>query len=345
MAQNRVHLSGRCLAQTVDPPEPRGTLNESRVVVQCGGGGARHSPHRDSSSSVALALRRPAYFLGGRNGNTGNTALGVCMVEKIKYCVLWAYVHIWAPCRNAARAILGRAHVVVIVYHRVSDDYKDSVTVGTAQFTRQMDILSRWCPVLDMDTFLSQRGKRRSKACAVITFDDGYADNYDASKILKAQSLPCTFFITTRIVGTDNAFPHDLKRLGHQVPTLKWPQIHEMAQWGFLFANHTAHHANLGKLSVAEAKVEVQMAMNDLRREIGVMGRSAWLAYPFGKPQDMRQEICLALREVGMECCFSAYGGTNSPDFDMMNILRQGVDHKFTDLAFKAMLEGWRVRN
>ena len=46
---------------------------------------------------------------------------------------------------------------------------------------------------------------------------------------------------------------------------------------------------------------------------------------------------------IASECGIWAYGGTNPPAFDLMNIRRQGVNHQFGDLAFKALLRGWRV--
>ncbi len=262
----------------------------------------------------------------------------------VKFLVLWSYVYLWAPCRNAVRRLLGRAHVVVLMYHRVSDDYKDSVTVGKSQFARQLRILKQRMPVVGIGTLLAEQGRRRWKACAAITFDDGYEDNYEASKVLRALELPCAFFISTRIVGTDQAFPHDLRRLGHRVPALRWSQIREMAEWGFEFGNHTATHQNLGQLSLEEARAEIQAAQEDLLREVGSAGRGSWLAYPFGKPQDIRSDVRQALQDLGVECCLSAYGGTNPPDLNPMDIRRQGVDHTFSDLAFKAVLEGWRVR-
>ena len=263
----------------------------------------------------------------------------------VKPAVLWAYVYLWAPPRNAVRALLGRSRTVILNYHRVDDGYADAVTVGTAQFRRQMRALKRRCKVIDMDTFLSQRGQPRRRTSAVVTFDDGYADNYEAAGFLRDEGLPCTFFICTGIVGTEQAFPHDMKRLGHRVPALSWSQVHEMAEWGFRFGNYTAGHGNLGQSTPDEARAEIEQAADDLRRELGPTGSESWLAYPHGKPTDISDEARELLPEIGIQFCFSAYGGTNRPDFEPMNILRQGVNHEFSDLGFRALVEGWSVRS
>ena len=136
-----------------------------------------------------------------------------------------------------------------------------------------MEIFRRRCKVLDMGTSLSNHRKRRSRTCAVITFGDSYANNYEATKILRALSLPWTFFVSAGIVGTDNAFPHGLERLGHRVPP---PRCNgrRFARWqtgGFLFANHTVGHTNLGQLDVEKAATEVRIAMEDLRSRLGTM--------------------------------------------------------------------------
>ena len=63
---------------------------------------------------------------------------------------------------------------------------------------------------------------------------------------------------------------------------------------------------------------------------------------PYGRHSDITQEVWQALDAEGVDCCMSAYGGTNPPNFDRLNILRQAVDHNFSILAFRAAVEGWR---
>ena len=261
-----------------------------------------------------------------------------------KSVFLFGYVHLWAPLRNLVRSLQGRSHTVVLNYHRVSDEYRDAVTVGVDQFREQMRMLRTSCQVLDMRSFLSQRGRSRRRKAALITFDDGYEDNYNAAKILREENLACTFFISTGIVGTKKAFPHDLKRLSKRVPALTWDQIHEMSEWGFHIGNHGVNHSRLSEASYEEAVEEITKASDDIVREIGPTGSERWLSYPHGMPDDLPDGVRAALADIGVDACFSAYGGTNGPQFDVMDIRRQGVNHAFGPLAFRALLEGWRVR-
>lgn len=258
--------------------------------------------------------------------------------------VLLVYVHAFARVRNLWRRLLGRSHVSILVYHRVSDAYRDGVTVGVDRFVQHLRCLRRHYEVISLSEFLARRGQPRRRHAVVITFDDGYADNKRAAAILLREGLPAAFFVSTRIVGTDQAFPHDLRRLGHAVATLDWATLREMALQGFAIGNHTAHHADLASLPVDEALEEVRTALDDLRRELPAQPSHAWLAYPYGGVAHMSDAVRRRLAGLGITACLSAYGGTNPPDFDSMNILRQGVDHRMSPLWLRATIEGWSWR-
>lgn len=258
-----------------------------------------------------------------------------------KDALLAAYLYAFCPVRNAWRGARGRCHASVLLYHRVSDAFLDTVTVGVEQFDGHLATLKRHYDVLDLPTFLEERGRPRHRPCVVLTFDDGYEDNLLAAVLLRRAGLPCTFFVSTRIVGTDRAFPHDLKRLGRRVPSLSWDQVRRMASWGFRFGNHTAHHADLGAAPAGEAAEEVVTAARDLERELGEADGARWLAYPYGKPRHITAELRGRLPELGVRCCLSARGGVNPPDFDEWDVLRMAVDHKFSNLRLRAAVEGW----
>lgn len=262
----------------------------------------------------------------------------------VKTAVLASYVYVWAPIRNLLRGIRGRCHTTVLTYHRVNDGYHDDVTVGVQQFQQQLEILCKHYDVIDMPECLADRVAPRRRPRVAITFDDGYEDNHAAAEVLRRFELPCTFFVCTRIVGTEKAFPHDLKRLGETVPSLDWGQVEEMASWGFHFAPHTANHANLAGLSPENARAEITLSRDDLIERLGESDSVQWFAYPHGRPEDISDDIRDELSNLGIRYCFSAYGGVNFPGFDPLDILRQCINHGFSRLGFRAVVEGWKVR-
>lgn len=261
-----------------------------------------------------------------------------------KACVQTAYVYAWASVRNFANRLKGKSHVTILVYHRVADSYLDDVTVGVQQFCEHLRLLKTSYDVLDMEEFLAARGKPRRRPAMVITFDDGYESAYLAARLLRREGLPATFFISTRIVGSDQAFPHDIQKLGKRVPALSWSQVRQMSRWGFHIGIHTASHANVGKIPFVEARTEICTSIDDVVVRLGRKGPETWFAYPYGKQDDITTDVRAALRDLGVEYCLSAYGGVNAPDFDPLDIKRQGVDWKYSLLALRAVVEGWGIR-
>lgn len=266
------------------------------------------------------------------------------MKRYLKNIILFAYVKFWAPVRNFIRKIQGRCHVTILVYHRVNDGYHDSVTVGIEQFQQQIRLAKKRYEILKMNDFLDSRKISRSRPGILFTFDDGYEDNFMASKMLYQEGISAVFFLSTRIVGTDKAFPHDIRRLGERIPSLAWDQVRQMAQWGHQFGSHTADHPNLSELDQKIALEQIRTGQRDLSEKLGDYAMVDWFAYPHGRPEDLPKKLRIALPKLGIRFCFSAYGGVNLPNFDPYDIKRQGIDHGFSDLAFLAALEGWRVR-
>lgn len=92
--------------------------------------------------------------------------------------------------------------LVVLNYHRIGEgntsEFDHGVFSATQpQFADQLRLIARHCDVIgirDLDrAVLDRRGRY-----ALITFDDGYRDNYElAFPVLRDQRLPATFFITT----------------------------------------------------------------------------------------------------------------------------------------------------
>ena len=104
-----------------------------------------------------------------------------------------------------------KSKVIILVYHRVITDYKSwSIdTVDKTDFEKQMIYLQKTHDIITLDKLVYALVKKKplSKKTIVITFDDGYKDNYtNAFPILKKYNIPATIFLTTGHIGTDNIF-------------------------------------------------------------------------------------------------------------------------------------------
>jgi peptidoglycan/xylan/chitin deacetylase (PgdA/CDA1 family) len=110
--------------------------------------------------------------------------------------------------------------LTVLNYHRIDnpahenfDTFLPNISATPSDFALQMDYVSQNYNVIsgaDLVSFIKGRRKLPARA-AIITFDDGYYDNYTkAYPILKARNLPAIIFLTTNFVGTGKPLYWDL---------------------------------------------------------------------------------------------------------------------------------------
>lgn len=116
--------------------------------------------------------------------------------------------------------VLWKNRLTVLAYHRITDPYapgfdtfKPNVSATPADFAAQMDFIREHFNVISIDDLVDWLERKRSLPPypALITFDDGYRDNYDhAWPILRERNLPATLFLTTGYIGTAKPFFWDL---------------------------------------------------------------------------------------------------------------------------------------
>ncbi len=99
----------------------------------------------------------------------------------------------------------------VLLYHRVTDIDTDPqmLCVTPFNFDRQLKLLSEKYKVLTVDEFhlYLKNNKKFPRNSILITFDDGYADNYiEALPILEKYNLQALFYIATGTLNTANEF-------------------------------------------------------------------------------------------------------------------------------------------
>ncbi len=119
---------------------------------------------------------------------------------------------------DAARRV-SPSVLTVLNYHRVDDisrsgfdTFIPNVSVSPEGFARQMDYVKRYYNVITCENLNAFRtGKQDLPPYPMlITFDDGYYDNYsNAYPILKARDLPAVIFLTTDYIGNDVPFYWD----------------------------------------------------------------------------------------------------------------------------------------
>ena len=187
--------------------------------------------------------------------------------------------------------------IPILMYHSISDENpENSLMVPPSMFEEQMAWLEEnGFTAMNLDEAIEamETGKV-PKNPVVITFDDGYMDNYkSAFPILKNHNLKATFFVITD--GVDNGY------------YMSSDMLKEMQAEGMSIENHTANHLELNKLSREDAYEEIKKAQDYLRDTIGSNGD--YLCYPVGRYSDETIEIC---KELGIKAAVTTEGGTSS---------------------------------
>lgn len=123
------------------------------------------------------------------------------------------------------RTPIGR--LVVFGYHRVTPDdgpglaYAEDVAGLDAQcFEAQLRWVQKYARIIALDELLQNyaRGRRPTRTSVLLTFDDGYRDNYTvAYPIMKRLGVPATFFVPTKLIeerslGWWDVIAHMVKR-------------------------------------------------------------------------------------------------------------------------------------
>lgn len=103
-----------------------------------------------------------------------------------------------------------RPLLMVLNYHRIGDPDKTPYDPGTFSattqlFDQQVGWLKKRFPIVTLDEAIAVAEGKQSvrRTHVLITFDDGYLDNYqDAFPVLRARKVPGTFFLPTYFIGT-----------------------------------------------------------------------------------------------------------------------------------------------
>jgi peptidoglycan/xylan/chitin deacetylase (PgdA/CDA1 family) len=165
------------------------------------------------------------------------------------------------------------------MYHYVSepppgaDAYRKDLSVTPAQFREHLAYLADagyTAVTLDDLLYALAQGRALPEKPVIITFDDGYRDNYEnAFPALREAGVAATFFIITDFITEERP------------EYMSWTQIQEMAAAGQRFGSHSRNHPNLAGQSVDYLVWQALGGKEAIETKLGQTPR--WVAYPSGK--------------------------------------------------------------
>ncbi len=156
--------------------------------------------------------------------------------------------------------------IPVLMYHCIGDDASDAkeLYVSPSEFKKQLEyIKSAGYTPIDFRQAVNPKGVKKP---VIITFDDGYADNYiNAFPLLKEYNFKATIFLISDAIGKK-------KFLGI-------PDIQKM-QSLIDFQSHSVMHPYLSDISLDKVDYEVRESQRAIEH---ITGKPVFVfAYPFG---------------------------------------------------------------
>ncbi len=222
--------------------------------------------------------------------------------------------------------------VPILMYHRITEGPNESLYVKPDSFLRQMAYIKwRGYNVISLDELVEgiKNGKKFKHNTVVITFDDGYEDNYvSAYSVLKNYDFPAVIFLISNYID---------KKQGH----LKWQQIKEMLKDSKIaFGGHTRNNVYLPDVkSKSGLKNEIAGCKKDIEAKIG--RNIDYFCYPTG---GFTEEIKKIVKEAGYKgACTTNRGFArfNKDVYELKRIKIKGSDFVEKPLSFWAKLSGY----
>ncbi|MCB2289099.1 polysaccharide deacetylase family protein [Clostridium sp. CS001] len=184
--------------------------------------------------------------------------------------------------------------IPIVMYHSIGYEKGNTARVTKEKFKEQMKYLKDNNYVTltlseAYDFFIDN--KPVPKKSIVLTFDDGYVDNFvEALPILKEFKFKATIFVITSLVD--------------KVPDyMNSSQLKEMQDNGIDIESHTENHEHLKELSYEKQVVTLQGSKDFLEKTLNK--KIQYLAYPFG---EYSKETLKAVSQVGYKMAITTDG-------------------------------------
>ncbi|WP_144556279.1 polysaccharide deacetylase family protein [Bacillus pumilus] len=211
----------------------------------------------------------------------------------------------------------------ILMYHSISSG--NSLRVPKSEFAAHM----KWLKDNDYVTLSPEEAYRvfttntkPSEKCVLITFDDGYTDNYTkAFPILKQYGMKATIFMIEQSIGRPNHLTDE--------------QMDEMIANGLSIESHTIHHLELNRLSKKQQKEELKgsKAFFDQR----FSQRTRMVSYPVGR---YNEDTLKLAEEAGYQMAVTTEPGHARKEQGMMSLHRVRVSPGLSPESFGRLVEG-----
>jgi peptidoglycan/xylan/chitin deacetylase (PgdA/CDA1 family) len=263
------------------------------------------------------------------------------------------------------RQLVQKRKVTILLFHDIS--------VKTAEQT--FGYLAKKYNIISLENFLhfhTQKNATIPERAMVITFDDGFARNFELLPVFKKYNLPVTVFLCAGLVNTNRHFwfeenhsryhVNELKKMGNNEKLTilaeagfsnekeyDVPQVLSKVQIGEMkktvnFQSHGLFHPCLPKCLAVESKNEIESSKKILESEYGLEVNA--FAYPNGDYSGREVQF---IKNAGYTCALTVDYGFNSAKTDLFRLKRICVNdaEDMNELVVKSsgLWEFFKTRN
>ena len=214
--------------------------------------------------------------------------------------------------------------VMIFDYHRVNDDTVDTddYSLSREQFQEQLDYFkeNNYHTISMMDFIRAEKyGEELPENPIIITFDDGYEDNYtNMMPMINAMGMKATMFMATNYIGKENY--------------VSWQQLKEMQDNNIEIGSHTANHLPLTEVE----NLDNEIKLSKLLMEWNGLKTIYFFSYPNGV---YTKESIQCLKDNNYLAAVTGDAGYNTFKTDKYLLQRTNVsNYRFGYIGFQ-----WRI--
>ncbi|RTL60839.1 MAG: polysaccharide deacetylase family protein [Sphingobacteriales bacterium] len=223
----------------------------------------------------------------------------------------------------------------VLMYHKVTEDNKreDYLTISVSRLKQQIDYLAKkgYTPILLSD-LLNYHFKQVDLPVkpVLITFDDGYKDNYThLYPLLQQYNMKASVFLVAKFLEEGSVAEKESEYLS-------FDDLKKMALPYVEFGLHSYDHKNYATLSPAEADADIKK-MKEVFDKEGVNYQPCF-AYPYGAypKKDTEKQLLLmkTLQSNNIQLAFRIGNRYNKLPLETTFFIKR-IDIKGTDSMFR----------
>lgn len=211
--------------------------------------------------------------------------------------------------------------IPVLMYHSIRYLPGNTLGVPPAQFSQEMDWLKQrhyeTITLNQLEQALLNNGLLPPKPI-VLTFDDGYRDNYESAwPIMQKHGFLGVFFVITSSIG-DNM--------------MTWDELKALSQYGNSIESHTVSHLNLASLSTVIQKSELEKSKQTIENKLGTTVDA--LCFPSGR---YNSQTLLLMSKLGYKLGFTTHPGNVHKGDNPLTLRRVRISGGLSLISFKKL--------